>query len=62
MLAAHALETAARGGAASVSVDGDPNAERFYLACGAERRGEIAAPIPGEPGRVRPQFAFALRA
>jgi ribosomal protein S18 acetylase RimI-like enzyme len=57
-LVAHALETAARGGAASVTVDADPNAESFYLACGAARYGEVPAPIPGEPGRVRPQLAF----
>ena len=57
-LAAHALETAARGGASSVTVDADPNAESFYLACGAGRCGEVPAPIPGEPGRVRPQLTF----
>jgi len=57
-LVAHALETAARGGASSVTVDADPNAESFYLACGADRYGEVPAPIPGEPGRVRPQLAF----
>ena len=57
-LVAHALETAARGGASSVTVDADPNAESFYLACGANRCGEVPAPIRGEPGRVRPQLAF----
>src|SRR5207245_9079332 len=57
-LVAHALETAARGGASSVTVDADPNAESFYLACGGVRCGEVPAPIPGEPGRVRPQLAF----
>jgi len=57
-LVAHALETAARGGASSVMVDADPNAESFYLACGADRCGEVPAPIRGEPGRVRPQLAF----
>src|SRR6266404_5301275 len=57
-LVAHALETAARGGASYVTVDADPNAESFYLACGAARCGEVPAPIPGEPGRVRPQLAF----
>jgi len=57
-LVAHALETAARGGASSVTVDADPNAESFYLACGGVRCGEVPAPIPGEPARVRPQLAF----
>ena len=54
----HALETAARAGAAEVTVDADPNAEAFYLQRGAVRRGEIPAPIPGQPERVRPQLAF----
>jgi ribosomal protein S18 acetylase RimI-like enzyme len=54
----HALETAARGGATEVAVDADPNAEAFYLACGAVRRGEVPAPIRGQRERVRPQLAF----
>jgi GNAT superfamily N-acetyltransferase len=57
-LLSHALETAARGGAREVTVDADPHAERFYLDCGAVRRGAVSAPISGEPGRVRPQLAF----
>jgi hypothetical protein len=40
-------------------VDADPHAERFYLACGAVSIGTVAAPIAGQPDRVRPQFAFA---
>jgi predicted N-acetyltransferase YhbS len=54
----HALETALRSGASEVTVDADPNAAPFYLRCGAVRRGEVAAPIPGDPTRVRPQLAF----
>jgi ribosomal protein S18 acetylase RimI-like enzyme len=54
----HALATAARGGAVELIVDADPNAESFYLACGAVRRGEAPAPISGELDRVRPQLAF----
>ena len=61
-LVAHALETALRGGASCVTVDADPNAESFYLACGANRSGEVPAPIPGQPKRVRPQLAFHRRA
>lgn len=60
-LLAHALEVAFRGGATSVSVDADPNAEAFYLSCGAIRCGEVPAPIPGQPDRVRPQFTFAQK-
>jgi ribosomal protein S18 acetylase RimI-like enzyme len=59
-LLAHALATAASGGASEVTVDSDPNAESFYLACGARRRGAVAAPITGHPERVRPQLAFVL--
>jgi len=54
----HALATAAQGGASEVTVDADPNAESFYLACGATRRGEVPAPVPGQPERVRPQLEF----
>lgn len=54
----HALELAFRGGASSIVVDADPNAEAFYLSCGATRSGEVPAPIPGEPSRVRPQLVF----
>ena len=61
-LLSHALETAARGGAVEVTVDADPNAELFYLECGAVRRGAVPAPLPGQPGRARPQLAFNARA
>jgi len=54
----HALARAAQGGASEVTVDADPNAESFYLACGGTRRGEVPAPIPGQPERVRPQLEF----
>jgi molybdenum cofactor cytidylyltransferase len=57
----HALEVAFRGGASSVTVDADPNAESFYLSCGGTRSGEVPAPIPGQPDRVRPQLAFMTR-
>jgi GNAT superfamily N-acetyltransferase len=58
----HALEAAVRGGAVEVTVDADPNAASFYIQCGAIRRGEVAAPIPEHPTRVRPQLAFNCRA
>jgi len=60
-LVQHALQTARRGGAAEVTVDADPNAAPFYVRCGAVRKGEVAAPIPGNPARVLPQLAFELR-
>ncbi|APV50445.1 hypothetical protein BWI17_12510 [Betaproteobacteria bacterium GR16-43] len=56
----HAIETARRGGAHAVLVDSDPNARAFYLACGAVLDGEVAAPIPGDPRRVRPQLRFSV--
>lgn len=61
-LLAHALEHARREGASRVIVDADPNAESFYLQSGAVRYGEVPAPIPGRPERVRPQLAFDERA
>lgn len=56
----HALEAARAAGAARVRIDSDPHAERFYLACGALRTGAVPAPLPGDPGRVRPQLEFPL--
>jgi GNAT superfamily N-acetyltransferase len=61
-LLTHAVETARRGGAFEVTVDADPNAEPFYVQSGAIRRGVVAAPIPGQPQRVRPLFAFTTSA
>lgn len=57
-LLSHALATAAGAGATEVTIDADPNAESFYLECGAVRRGVVPAPIPGQPRRTRPQLAF----
>ncbi|HXC53395.1 MAG TPA: GNAT family N-acetyltransferase [Candidatus Limnocylindrales bacterium] len=57
-LLAHALTTAFDRNAAGVVVDADPNAENFYVRCGARRVGEISAPIAGDPYRVRPQLIF----
>jgi molybdenum cofactor cytidylyltransferase len=54
----HALATAWENGAQLVTVDADPNAEAFYVACGAVRVGEVAAPIEGDDARVRPQLEF----
>ena len=54
----HALDLAAKGGARSVVVDADPNAESFYLECGATRYAAVPAPIEGQPERIRPQLRF----
>ena len=52
----------ARLGQAVLHIDSDPNAERFYLAQGALRIGEVAAPIDGAAHRVRPQLRLACKA
>jgi GNAT superfamily N-acetyltransferase len=56
----HAASEAFEGGAREVLVDADPYAEAFYLACGAERAGDIEAPIPGQPQRRRPQLRLPV--
>ena len=55
----HALSIALNAAARGLDIDADPNAEGFYLRCGAQRAGSVAAPIPGFPGRVRPQLRLA---
>ena len=60
-LLAHAATRVAAGGANALAIDADPNAEPFYLACGAKRVGTLAAPIAGSPDRVRPQLLLAAR-
>ncbi|MEO8104529.1 MAG: GNAT family N-acetyltransferase [Betaproteobacteria bacterium] len=57
---AHARDLAATAGAAFIAIDSDPNAEPFYLACGATRTGVKAAPIAGQPDRVRPQLVLPV--
>ena len=57
-LLAHAVATARARGASKVAIDADPNAEGFYVRCGAFRTGEVSAPIPGQPARVRPLLAI----
>ena len=60
-LLSHAAGLAAQSGVTSIAIDADPNAEAFYLANGARRVGEVAAPIDGEPHRVRPQLLLATQ-
>jgi GNAT superfamily N-acetyltransferase len=60
-LLSHAMDVAARNGAASIAIDADPYAEAFYIACGARRVGVIAAPVEGDPARQRPQLLLATR-
>lgn len=51
-LLGHAVATACRMGFASLLVESDPNAERFYLGQGAVRVGE--APSEVDPDRMLP--------
>jgi len=55
----HAIAELADRGIAHLCIDSDPNAEPFYLALGAVRIGECAAPIAGEPQRMRPQLRLS---
>lgn len=55
-LLAHATAKAAALGALAITIDADPHAQPFYLACGAITVGAIAAPLPNQADRVRPQM------
>ncbi len=57
-LVRHALACARERGHSEVRIDADPHAEAFYLRLGARRVGEIAAPIEGQPRRIRPQLVL----
>ena len=58
----YAIATAQKQGARAIAIDADPNAEPFYLACGAIRSHAIAAPIGDDANRIRPQMLFAMQA
>lgn len=58
----HALARLAQAGRCELAIDADPNAEPFYRAAGARRVGALAAPIDGEPRRVRPQLRIPIGA
>jgi|SRR5690349_8605697 predicted N-acetyltransferase YhbS len=44
-----------------IAVVADPNAENFYVKLGAQRVGEVAAPMPGAPARTLPLLEFDYR-
>ena len=54
----HAREQARELGASELYIEGDPNAESFYRAMGAERIGR--APSASIPGRTLPVFRLRL--
>lgn len=51
-----ALEYATEHHINALTIDADPQAEPFYLKCGAVRIGAVAAPSSGDPQRQRPQL------
>ncbi|KAA3640753.1 MAG: GNAT family N-acetyltransferase [Proteobacteria bacterium] len=61
-LLGHALREVANRGYDELFIDADPNAEDFYVACGAERVAVKAAPIIGQIQRVRPQLVLSVNA
>lgn len=61
-LLARVRAAAAAAGETAVAIDADPLADPFYLALGARRVGEIAAPIAGQPGRVWPHLRRTVAA
>jgi len=56
----HARATAAANHATVIHIDADPNAEPFYVHCGARRVGSLRAPIAGQPHRIRPQLILPV--
>ena len=54
-----AVKATAKSGSSVLYIDSDPNAELFYLACGATLVARVPAPIEGEPNRTRPQFRLS---
>jgi GNAT superfamily N-acetyltransferase len=61
-LLAWAMREANAAGQHELAIDADPNAEGFYLTCGVRRVGFVAAPIAGNPTRVRPQLRLRTSA
>jgi ribosomal protein S18 acetylase RimI-like enzyme len=59
-LLVHAANSARLAGVSTIVIDADPNAEPFYVACGAFRQAIVAAPITGNPARFRPQLSLQV--
>ena len=57
-----AIAAAKRADKSTLLIDSDPNAEPFYLSCGAVRVGIQRAPIQGNSARVRPQLHLSTSA
>lgn len=61
LLLREACRIAAEGGASSLLIEADPNAEPFYASCGAIRVGQVPAPIEGAEARVLPLMVLATK-
>jgi GNAT superfamily N-acetyltransferase len=59
-LLAHAVIVARDMGHREILIDADPNAEAFYVHCGATVIGAVPAPVKDQPGRTRPQLRLSL--
>ena len=59
LMLSEATRIAAESGVSHLLIEADPNAEAFYIACGADRIGQIPAPIDGASQRVLPLLALA---
>lgn len=59
-LLAHATAAAKSRGVQQIRIDADPNAEAFYIRCGATINGLVPAPIDEQPARVRPQLLLSI--
>lgn len=55
-------DIAASAGQTRITIDADPNALAFYVACGAVVVDHQAAPISGCPQRTRPQLILPTNA
>jgi GNAT superfamily N-acetyltransferase len=56
----HAMLRARQLGARAIEIESDPDAEGFYRRLGAERVGQVPAPMEGQPDRVLPLLRLAL--
>jgi GNAT superfamily N-acetyltransferase len=61
-LLTEALALARDSAQSCIAIDSDPHAEGFYAACSAVKVGQIPAPIPGNPERMRPQLVLSTGA
>lgn len=55
----HAIDAAKREGVASIKIQGDPNAEKFYLASGAKKVGKLES--LSIKGRYLPLFSIDFK-